>query len=105
MLMRFWSKISRMFLCMFLLVILRLKNVYSIRPCNSVKTNDSFKNNVIYKLFVYKSYIFNGYTYKQDLALNSLKDLICYKTQPTHQPTNQLELFLTSLDINSIENL
>ena len=30
MLMRFWSKISRMFLCMFLLLILRLKNVYSI---------------------------------------------------------------------------
>ena len=31
MLMRFWSKISRVFLCMFLLLILMLRNVYSIR--------------------------------------------------------------------------
>ena len=30
MLIRFWSKISRMFLCMFLLITLMLKNVYSI---------------------------------------------------------------------------
>ena len=25
-----------------------------------------------------------------DLALNNLQRLICYKTQPTNQPTNQL---------------
>ena len=34
--------------------------------------------NLNYKLFIYKSYI-----YKQDLALNNLRALICLKTQPT----------------------
>ena len=42
--------------------------------------------NVIYKLFVYKSYIW--YIYKQDLALNNLPELVGI---PTNQPTNQLE--------------
>ena len=39
---------------------------------------------IIYKLFVYKSYILNIYIYKQDLALalNSLQWLICHKNQP-----------------------
>ena len=40
----------------------------------------SFKNNVIYKLFIYKSYIYN-----QDLAKNDLQRLICHKTPLTHQ--------------------
>ena len=38
MLMRFWSKISRMFLCMLLFIILRLKYVHSI---NSISTLDT----------------------------------------------------------------
>ena len=33
----------------------------------------SFKN-VINKLFVYKSYVFNVYMYKQDLVLDNLQD-------------------------------
>ena len=37
----------------------------------------SFRNNVSYKLFVYKSYI------KQDLSLNKLQELIRDKTQPS----------------------
>ena len=45
-------------------------------------SSGSFKNDVTYKLFVYKSYIFNTYEfmYKQNLALNNLQELICYKT-------------------------
>ena len=46
-----------------------------------------FKN-VIYKLFNYKSCA-HVHVYKQDLALNNLQGLICYKTQP-----NQTKLFL-----------
>ena len=40
---------------------------------NQLSPNDSFKNEVSYKLFVYKSYI---YMYKQDLVLNNHKGLI-----------------------------
>ena len=43
-------------------------------------SSDSFKNNVTYKLFVYKSYKM----FKQDLALNNSQGLICHKTQPNH---------------------
>ena len=32
-------------------------------------SSDSFKNNVTYKLFAYKSYIMYMYVYKQDLVL------------------------------------
>ena len=38
---------------------------------------DTFKNNVIYKIFSYM------YVYKQDLSLNNPRGLICHKTQPT----------------------
>ena len=38
-----------------------------------------FQNNAIYKLFVHKSYMF-----KEDLALNNLQGLICYKTLLTN---------------------
>ena len=41
-------------------------------------STNSFKNNVNYKLFVYKSYLI--YMYKEDLALNNLQGLICHKT-------------------------
>ena len=40
-------------------------------------------NNVIYKLFTNLRY--SIYMYKQDLALNDLQGLICYKTQPTNK--------------------
>ena len=40
-----------------------------------------FKNNVSYKLFIYKSYMFNIYMYKQDFPQNNLQGLICHKTQ------------------------
>ena len=40
------------------------------------------------KLFFYKSYIFNIYVYQQDLVLNNLEGLICYKTQPTYENNN-----------------
>ena len=42
-------------------------------------------NSAINKLTTYKSYIFNTYMYKQDLALNDLQELICYKTKTTNQ--------------------
>ena len=32
--------------------------------------------------YVYKSYIYLIYMYKEDLALNNLQWLICHKTQP-----------------------
>ena len=48
-------------------------------------SSGAFKN-VTYKLFVYKSYI--RFMYKEDLALNNLQGLICYKTQPTNQSTS-----------------
>ena len=38
-----------------------------------------------YKVFVYKLYMINRY--KSDLALNNQQELICYKTQPSNQPT------------------
>ena len=41
-----------------------------------------FKNNFTYKLFIYKSYIFNMTMYKEDLALNNLQRLICHEIQP-----------------------
>ena len=44
----------------------------------------SFKN-IVYKLGVYKSSIFNMLMYKQDLALNNLQELICQNIQPIHQ--------------------
>ena len=44
----------------------------------------SFKNNIIYKPFIYKSHIFNTYMYKQDLALDNPQKLNCHKT--TNQP-------------------
>ena len=37
-----------------------------------------FKNNVTYKLFVYKSNI-----YKPDFALNKSQGFVCHKNQPT----------------------
>ena len=42
----------------------------------------------MYKLYINKSYKSHIYVYKQDLALNNLQRLICYKN-PTNQPTNQ----------------
>ena len=47
----------------------------------------SFKNNVTYKLFIYKSYIYIIYIEMNNkyLALNNLQGLICHKTQPTIQ--------------------
>ena len=36
------------------------------------KISDSFKNNVTYRQFPYKSHIFNIYMYKEDLALNNI---------------------------------
>ena len=39
----------------------------------------SFKN-VIYKMYLEIIYLI--YIYKEDLALNNLQGLICYKTQP-----------------------
>ena len=44
-----------------------------------------FKNNVTNKLFIYKSYVFYIYMYKQDLALNNQQVLICHKTQQTYK--------------------
>ena len=41
-----------------------------------------------YKLFIYKTYIFIIYMYKEDLALYNQYRLICHKTQPTSQTTN-----------------
>ena len=38
-----------------------------------------FKNNVTYKILIYK---FDIYMYKEDLALNNLQWLICYEIQP-----------------------
>ena len=49
----------------------------------------SFKK-ATYKQFVYKSYIL--YMYKQDLALNNLQRLICYKTQPIKCPKYNTKL-------------
>ena len=57
----------------------------------------SFRNDVIYKLFTYKSYIFSIYMYKQDLALNSPQGLICHKTQSTNN-------FMVSSDLQSYDN-
>ena len=37
--------------------------------------------------------------YKEGLLLNKLKGLICYKTKPTNQPTNQLTIFCLMLFI------
>ena len=34
------------------------------------------------KKYVYKSYKYSMYMYKEDLALNNLQWLICYKTKP-----------------------
>ena len=45
----------------------------------------SFNNNVTYKLFVYKSSIFNINVWTR-LVLNNLQELICNKTKPTNQP-------------------
>ena len=45
--------------------------------CKQIRS-DSFKNNVAYKLFVYRSYIYI-YIYKQNLELNNLQRLICHK--------------------------
>ena len=44
-----------------------------------------------YKRLAYKLYIYIYITnmYKEDLALNNLQGLICRKTHPTTQPTNQ----------------
>ena len=36
---------------------------------------------------VYKSYIFNRYMYKEDLALNNLRWLICHKSNQTNAKT------------------
>ena len=49
-------------------------------------SSDSFKNNVTYKLFAYKSYI-----YQQDLELHNPRGLICHKTQPN--PTKPIKRF------------
>ena len=49
--------------------------------CEQMRSG-SFKK-LINKLFVYKSYIFNEYLYKQDLALNNPQELLCHKAQPT----------------------
>ena len=49
-----------------------------------------FKNNVTYQLFIYKSY-------KQDLALNKLLELICHKIQPTIS-FNCVQIKLSVLD-------
>ena len=52
-------------------------------------SSNLFKNKITHKLFTYKSY---AYTYKQDLALNDLPGLICYKA-PTKLTNKQESLF------------
>ena len=68
-------------------------NINTWNYLNAIKQTNSglFKNNVTYKLFIYKSYIFNIYIYIyiKDLVLNNLQSLIWRKTnQPTNQTTN-----------------
>ena len=46
----------------------------------------SFKNNVTYKLFFYKSNMYNIYMYKHAIALDNQQGLIYRKIQPTHRP-------------------
>ena len=46
-------------------------------------SSNSFKNNVIKKLFAYESYMIC--MHKQDLVLNNPQGLICLKIQPKHQ--------------------
>ena len=70
-------------------------------------SSGSFKN-VTYKLFVYKLYIFNIYIYiyiyiyKQDLALNDLQWLICYKTLPTPKPAANLVFIKNNTVLESL---
>ena len=45
-----------------------------------------FKNDIIYKLFAYKSYMI--YMYKEDLASNNSHGLICHKIQPNKTKPN-----------------
>ena len=51
--------------------------------------NSNSWNNVTYKLFVYKSYVFNICMYKADLALNNRQELICRKASSTNKASNQ----------------
>ena len=37
---------------------------------------------------VYQSYVFDIYMHKQDLVLNNLQYLICYKTKPNETKLN-----------------
>ena len=52
--------------------------------CVQKKMSSNSLKNVIYKMCLEIMYISNIfiYIYKQDLALNNLQGLICYKTQP-----------------------
>ena len=51
-------------------------------------SSGSFENNINHELFLYRSYIFNIYMYKQYLALDNQQGLMCHKKfQPTNQPT------------------
>ena len=62
--------------------------------CNTLKylavckqiNSGLFENNITYNLFIYKSYLFNIYMYKQDLGFNNLQEFICDKTQPNITP-------------------
>ena len=42
-----------------------------------------------YKIFVYKSYVFNKYVEKQDFACKEIQNLIYQKTRPNNQLTNK----------------
>ena len=53
-----------------------------LKPFKCKQMSSCTLKNVNYKVFIYKSCIFNSYMCKQDLALNNPQGLICYKTQP-----------------------
>ena len=56
----------------------------NITVCKQMSSNHSFKNDVTYKLFTSKSYV-----WKQSLALNKPIGLICYK-RSTNQTTSYI---------------
>ena len=61
-------------------------------------SSGSFKNEISYKLFTYKSYTFN--TYKQDLALNDLQRLICnHSKQRFFSHASSVEVTLNLLPV------
>ena len=60
---------------------------------NLYTSSGLFKNNFIYKLSAYKSYIYvYACVYNQELALNNSQELICCKTQHNQTKSNQTNL-------------